>query len=61
MFTNAVPDPDLEIRGGGGHPDPWGGTGLQKHFSALQVSVSPGSTTGMAFKNEFFYVCLGKC
>ena len=33
--SSAVPDPDLEIKGGGGgHPDPYitGGDGLQKNF-----------------------------
>ena len=36
-----VPDPDLEIRGGG-HPDPWigrGGAVSKKHFSALRALV----------------------
>ena len=62
MFTNAVPDPDLEIRGGAVIQTLRKGGGVSKNiFSALQASVSPGSTTGMAFKNEFFYVCLGKC
>ena len=32
--SSAVPDPDLEIKGGGGHPDPYitGGDGLPKNF-----------------------------
>ena len=35
------PDPDLEIRGPPGHPDPYirGGGGVQKTFSALRASV----------------------
>ena len=65
VLHSAVPNPDLEIRGGGGHPDPGisGGAGLQKYVSALRVSVwsknrgglgppapSPGSATALQFK-----------
>ena len=37
----AVVDPDLQIRGGAGHPDPEirGAPGLKKYFSALRASV----------------------
>ena len=43
--TWPVPDPDLEIRGGPGHPDPYirgegrGGLVSKKNFLALQASV----------------------
>ena len=41
VLHSAVPNPDLEIRGGGGHPDPGisGGAGLQKYVSALRALV----------------------
>ena len=41
VLHSAVPDPDLEIRGGGGYPDPGisGGGGLQKYVSALRALV----------------------
>ena len=35
VLLTAVADPDLQMRGGGGHPDPrdnGGGAGLQKDF-----------------------------
>jgi len=56
LYVGAVADPDLQIREGGGHPDPEirEEPGLQKIFlGALRASVwskgkggpSPGSTT----------------
>ena len=35
LIITAVPDPDLEIRSGGGHPDPYirgGGAGTKNNF-----------------------------
>ena len=47
--VNAVEDPYLQIRGGGGRPNPemgGGGAGLQKNFLALRASVWSNKNRG---------------